>query len=159
MIFLLNETHQRSIHTAAFTALALAALTLAGSGAGIAYAQTQVQTAAPTPPSGPRVWITPPPGNALRGLALYEKTCTACHSVDEHKIGPAHRGVVGRRVGSAPGYKYSDGMANSRLRWTPQSLNAWLTYPEDLVTGQRMNTEVENEQDRADLIAYLMTLK
>ncbi len=108
---------------------------------------------------GARVWVTPAPGDASRGKALYEQTCISCHSIDAHKIGPAHRGVFGRRAGSAEGYKYSAVMANSRFRWTAQSLNAWLTYPEDLIAGQRMNVEVEKEQDRADLIAYLMTLK
>lgn len=108
---------------------------------------------------GGRIWVTPPPGDATRGKALYDQTCTACHSVDAHKIGPAHKGVFGRRAGSAAGYAYSEVLANSRFRWTAQSLNAWLAYPDDLIAGQRMNVEVENEQDRADLIAYLMTLK
>jgi len=134
-----------------------AALTLLGLMPGtVVFSQTP-NTASPT--TAPRVWVTPPPGDALRGKALYEQTCTACHSVDVHKVGPAHKGVFGRRAGGAEGYKYSDVMANSRLRWTAQSLNAWLAYPEDLIAGQRMNVEVEKEQDRADLIAYLMTLK
>ena len=67
--------------------------------------------------------------------------------------------MVGRRVGSLPGYKYSDELARSRLRWTPQTLNAWLEDPEELIAGQRMGFQVENPQERADLIAYLLTLK
>ncbi|MGE0496496.1 MAG: cytochrome c family protein [Ramlibacter sp.] len=110
-------------------------------------------------PAAPRVWITPPPGDVARGRALYEARCVACHSVDSHKIGPAHRGVLGRRVGSAPGYRYSDELAASRLRWTPQTLNAWLTDPEDLVPGQRMGFQVDDAQERADLIAWLATLR
>ena len=94
-----------------------------------------------------------------RGAALYQTHCTACHAVDSNKIGPAHRGVVGRRVGSLRGYKYSDELARSRLRWTPQTLNAWLEDPEELVPGQRMGFQVESAQERADLIAYLTTLK
>ena len=106
-----------------------------------------------------REWRTPPPGDVQRGLVLYQQRCTACHAVDSNKIGPAHRGVVGRRVGSLPGYKYSDELARSRLRWTPQTLNAWLEDPEELVAGQRMGFQVDNAQERADLIAYLLTLK
>jgi cytochrome c len=109
--------------------------------------------------SAPRVWITPPPGDVQRGAALYQERCTACHAVDSNQFGPAHRGVMGRRVGSLPGYKYSDEVAQSRLRWTPQTLNAWLTDPEDLVAGQRMGFQVDDLQERADLIAYLATLK
>ena len=107
----------------------------------------------------PRQWLNPLPGDALKGAALYQQHCTACHAIDSNKIGPAHRGVVGRRVGSLPGYKYSDELARSRLRWTPQTLNAWLEDPEELVAGQRMGFQVENPQERADLIAYLVTLK
>ena len=106
-----------------------------------------------------REWVYPPPGDAKTGAALYQQHCTACHAIDSNKIGPAHRGVVGRRVGSLPGYKYSAELAASRLRWTPQTLNKWLGDPEDLVNGQRMGFLIESEQERADLIAYLVTLK
>jgi len=122
--------------------------------AGMGLAQAQPAAAAPA-----RVWVTPPPGNAVRGQALYAAQCTACHSVDAHKTGPAHRGVFGRRVGSAPGYTYSDELAASRLRWTAQTLNAWLADPEDLVPGQRMGVQVDDAQERADLIAWLATLR
>lgn len=110
-------------------------------------------------PAPAREWVNPPPGDAQKGAALYQQHCTACHAVDSNKIGPAHRGVVGRRVGSLPGYKYSSELAASRLRWTPQTLNKWLGDPEELVNGQRMGFLIESEQERADLIAYLATLK
>ncbi len=123
-------------------------------------AQTQPPQAATAAASAlPREWHTPPAGDVGRGLALYQARCTACHAVDSNNIGPAHRGVVGRRIGSLPGYKYSDELARSRLRWTPQTLNAWLEDPEELVAGQRMGFQVDHPQDRADLIAYLLTLK
>lgn len=109
--------------------------------------------------SGAREWVNPPPGDAINGATLYQQHCTACHAVDSNKIGPAHRGVVGRRVGSLPGYKYSTELAASRLRWTPQTLNKWLGDPEELVSGQRMGFSIDSQQERADLIAYLITLK
>lgn len=109
--------------------------------------------------AGPRQWQTPPAGDALKGQALYAARCTACHAVDSNKVGPAHRGVMGRRVGSLKGYRYSDELAQSRLRWTPQTLNAWLQDPEELVPGQRMGFQVDDLQERADLIAWLATLK
>lgn len=109
--------------------------------------------------SGARDWVTPQPGDVVRGAALYQSQCTACHAVDSHQTGPAHRGVLGRRLGSAPGYTYSPELARSRLRWTPQTLNVWLEDPEALVAGQRMGFQVDDAQQRADLIAYLATLK
>ena len=109
--------------------------------------------------TAPRVWVTPPPGDVVRGAALYQAQCTSCHAVDRNLTGPAHRGVMGRRVGSLSGYTYSVELARSRLRWTPQTLNVWLEDPEELVVGQRMGFQVDSVQERADLIAYLATLK
>jgi len=106
-----------------------------------------------------REWRTPPPGDIQRGAALYETRCTSCHAVDRNGIGPAHRGVMGRRVGSLRGYSYSTELAQSRLRWTAQTLDAWLEDPEELVAGQRMGFQVDDVQERADLIAFLATLK
>lgn len=100
-----------------------------------------------------------PPGNGDRGQTLYESRCVACHSVDAHRVGPLHRGVVGRRAGGAPGYDYSEALARSRQVWTAQALNAWLSNPEALIPGQRMGYQVENAQDRADIVAYLARLK
>ena len=122
--------------------------------ASLTLAQTSVIESA-----GAREWITPMVGDVTRGSVLYQGNCTACHAVDSNKIGPAHRGVMGRRVGSLAGYQYSRELAQSRLRWTPQTLNAWLEDPEQLVKGQRMGFQVDSAQERADLIAYLATLK
>ena len=119
-----------------------------------ALAQTVAEGAAAA-----HTWINPPAGNVLQGAVLYQARCTACHAIDSNKIGPAHRGVMGRRVGSLAGYKYSNELAQSRLRWTPQTLNAWLEDPEELIKGQRMGFQVDNPQDRADLIAWLATQK
>jgi cytochrome c len=129
---------------------------------GLQFSAAQAIAQAPAAVNGPvqgREWVSPAAGDVQRGAALYQARCTACHNVDSNKIGPAHRGVMGRRVGSLPGYKYSDELGRSRLRWTPQTLNAWLEDPEDLVPGQRMGFQVENAQERADLISYLATLK
>ncbi|MCA0213683.1 MAG: c-type cytochrome [Proteobacteria bacterium] len=92
----------------------------------VAFAGAAVNQVAAQAPAPARVWVTPAAGDADRGRALYAAQCTSCHAVDAHKTGPAHRGVMGRRVGSAPGYRYSDELAASRLRWTAQTLNAWL---------------------------------
>ena len=140
--------------------LVTAALLVVACGLVAGTARAQPATAQ-TPAAGavPRVWTSPVAGDVLRGAALYQTSCTACHAIDSNKVGPAHRGVVGRRVGSLPGYRYSDELARSRLRWTPQTLNLWLEDPEGLVAGQRMGFQVESAQQRADWIAYLATLK
>lgn len=35
------------------------------------------------------------------GRALYDKHCAGCHAVDANRVGPAHRGVFGRKAGLA----------------------------------------------------------
>lgn len=98
-------------------------------------------------------------GSAARGKTLYESRCSACHSVDENRVGPMHKGVLGRMSGSVPGYDYSPALAQSHFIWTREKLLLWLKNPEGLVPGQKMNYQVDDAQDRADLVAYLATLK
>ena len=94
-------------------------------------------------------------GDARHGQELYESRCIACHSVDNSRVGPAHRGVFGRKAGSAVGYEYSPAVKKSKIVWNEQSLDKWLTNPENLIPGQKMGFSVSEAADRADLIAYL----
>jgi len=98
-------------------------------------------------------------GDPARGARLYDERCSACHALDEDRIGPHHRGVVGRKAGAVAGYDYSAALAGANFIWTATSLDAWLADPQALVPGQRMEANVPDPQDRADLIAYLTTLK
>ena len=102
---------------------------------------------------------TPRPGDALRGQVAYESRCGACHAPQADRVGPRHAGIVGRRAGSREGYSYSAALARSELRWTPANLERWLADPEALVPGQRMGFRVDDAQTRADIVAYLATLK
>lgn len=98
-------------------------------------------------------------GSALRGKEIYEARCSACHSVDAHRVGPMHWGVLGRKAGSAPGYDYSEALSKSRIIWTRETLMAWLTSPEALIPGQKMGYQMDSANDREDVVAYLATLK
>src|SRR4051812_10778708 len=71
-----------------------------------------------------------PVGSAARGKELYESRCTACHSLDHSRIGPAHRGVFGRHAGEVAGFDYSKALRSARVTWTGRSLDRWLTDPE-----------------------------
>ena len=97
-------------------------------------------------------------GDRARGKDLYETYCTTCHSVDANKVGPAHRGVFGRKAGSAPGYSYSTAVASSGVVWNDETLARWLTDPEKLIPGQKMGYSVSDPKEREDLVAYLKTL-
>jgi cytochrome c len=94
-------------------------------------------------------------GDAAHGKELYESRCGGCHSLDANRVGPAHRGVYGRTAGTAPNFGYSTAVKNSGVVWGEKTLDAWLTNPQALIPGQRMNFRVATVEDRADIIAYL----
>ena len=94
-------------------------------------------------------------GDAARGATVYESLCAGCHALDENRFGPAHRGVFGRKAGSARDYDYSSALASSRVVWSEETLDRWLTNPEKFIAGQKMSVSVANEADRRDVIAYL----
>jgi cytochrome c len=96
--------------------------------------------------------------SAERGLSIYTAKCSACHSVDEHRVGPAHAGVLGRRAGKAKDYEYSEALSKSKIVWNKTTLQAWLTDPEKVIPGQRMGYRLSLPQERADVVAYLATL-
>lgn len=94
-------------------------------------------------------------GDAEQGQLLYMAKCTACHSLDHSRIGPAHRGVYGRKAAQVAGFDYSAALRESHIIWNAKSLDRWLTNPEKLVPGQKMGYSVPAGKDRADIIAFL----
>jgi cytochrome c len=96
--------------------------------------------------------------DAAHGEEIYNSRCIACHSPDANRVGPKHRGVVGRAAGTVPDFNYSKALKSSGVVWTEETLDKWLTNPQALIPGQRMNFKVNDPTDRADLIAYLETL-
>ncbi|MFY3385585.1 c-type cytochrome [Paracidovorax sp. MALMAid1276] len=97
--------------------------------------------------------------SAARGITVYAARCSGCHSEDAHRVGPLHRGVLGRRAGALPNYDYSPALRDSKLLWTRATLTAWLADPEAVIPGQGMDYQLEDARERADVVAYLATLK
>ena len=100
-------------------------------------------------------------GDPARGAEVW-KLCTGCHSVGEgakHRVGPHLNDLFGRPAASIEGYRYSRAMERAGadgLKWTPDSLNAYVENPRLLVTGTRMAFPgIADPQDRTDLLAYL----
>lgn len=103
-------------------------------------------------------------GDAAKGETVAKK-CIACHSVKDAKsrVGPSLVGVVGRAVGSVEGFKYSASMkeyAATAGAWDEAKLNAYLENPKAVVPkGSMAFAGIKDATERADLIAYLATLK
>ena len=45
--------------------------------------------------------------DAAHGEEIYNSRCIACHSPDANRVGPKHRGVIGRTAGTVPDFNYS----------------------------------------------------
>jgi len=95
--------------------------------------------------------------DTARGEQLYQERCGACHSLDEHGAGPKHRGLIGRRAGTQPGFDYSTALIASKIVWSPQTLERWIADPNALVPGNEMIVQLANDPaDRAAIVAYLV---
>lgn len=73
--------------------------------------------------------------------------------------GPAMAGVYERSVASLPGYDYSAALKKLGGTWTESRLDAWLKDPAAFAPGSAMPQGTPDPQQRADIIAFLKTLK
>ncbi|MDB5658416.1 MAG: cytochrome c family protein [Cypionkella sp.] len=96
----------------------------------------------------------------VKGEVVFKK-CAACHKVDgTNGTGPHLNGVVGRPRGSVEGFAYSEAMASDNTPWTPELLDPFIHNPKADVPGTKMGfAGLPKVQDRADVIAYLATMK
>ena len=78
--------------------------------------------------------------------------------MDANRIGPLHRGVVGRQVASVKDFSYSPALKAVTGAWTPQRLDAWLTNPQAVAPGTTMYFMVDDAAQRAAIIAYLKSV-
>jgi cytochrome c len=98
--------------------------------------------------------------DAAAGATVFHQ-CTACHTIKPGQAGvaaPNLYGVVGRKAAST-GFAYSSALKASKLTWDKATLNTFLKAPQKLVPGTRMVIAVADDTQRANLIAYLATLK
>ena len=101
-------------------------------------------------------------GDAAKGKIVFQR-CAICHRVEKdggNGLGPNLFGVAGRKAGAVANFSYSVALKNSGLTWTQDKLIAWVAHPSGLVPGNRMAfAGLPDPQDRADVVAYLATLK
>ncbi|MFM7347784.1 MAG: c-type cytochrome [Tagaea sp.] len=97
------------------------------------------------------------------GEQAFRRLCAACHIVTaegRRGVGPSLFGIVGRKSGTVEGFRYSAANQNANLVWTPEVLDKYLTNPREMVPGTTMAfAGIRNEAERANVVAYLQTLK
>lgn len=106
--------------------------------------------------SGPDFATLLAAADAAQGEKVFGK-CKACHKLDgTDGTGPHLNGVVGRDVGSVPGFGYSDGMLAVEGNWDPEHIATFLADPKGVVPGTKMSfAGLPKAEDRANLVAYL----
>ena len=97
-------------------------------------------------------------GSIEHGQKVFKK-CSACHVVakgGKNKIGPALYGILGKKSGSASGYKYSKALAAHGKVWSYKEMNGFLIKPAAHIKGTKMAfAGLKNEKDRASVILFM----
>lgn len=98
--------------------------------------------------------------DAVAGKKVFAQ-CSVCHSIDgTNGVGPTLQGIVGSKAGEVPGFRFSRAMKASNIMWDDKSLDAYVADPQKTIPGNVMPfSGLADAKERADLIAYLKTLK
>jgi cytochrome c len=102
----------------------------------------------------------------VKGEAIFKKVCTLCHNGDKggpNKVGPNLWGIVDGPAAHKADFSYSDAMLQrkaSGIPWNEEQLYRYLYAPKQYVVGTKMSfAGIKDDAERADLVAYLNTLK
>jgi cytochrome c len=101
-------------------------------------------------------------GDPTAGRMVFNSTCAICHSVVQGKngLGPTLFDIVGHKAGQVKGFQYTAANKKADLTWDEATLDKYLQSPSTLIPGTTMTVPgVKDDVKRADLIAYLATLK
>jgi len=109
-------------------------------------------------------------GDAAAGEKVFAR-CKSCHTAERggpHRVGPNLFGVVDRTCGGTDFPRYSAGMkacTEKKVTWDATQLSSYIVdaskFLETLTgkKGQGMTPQKLNDQQLADIIAYLSSLK
>jgi len=105
----------------------------------------------------------PPGGDAAAGKIAFDKKCMTCHTPDKggaNKVGPNLFGIHGNKQAHLAGFAYSTNMQAKGGTWDDAALNEFLWKPATYIKQTKMAfAGLSNDKERADVIAYLTSLK
>lgn len=92
------------------------------------------------------------------GAAVFRK-CASCHTIEsggKNGTGPNLHNIVGRQVGHADGFKYSESILALGGNWDYVKLEDYIENPKRLVPKGTMSfVGLKKAKERADLIKFL----
>jgi cytochrome c len=99
-----------------------------------------------------------------KGEAGFVRQCAICHTIDkggDHRLGPNLFGIVGRRAGTAPGFKYTNAFRTiATFDWSEGLLGPWIALPAVMIPGTAMGVfPGVSDRDKDDIVAYLAAQK
>ena len=99
------------------------------------------------------------PDSELRREALaYSWHCQQCHSLNgAAHIGPPLDTVIGRTVGAAPDYAYSEALSGQREHWTASRLRRFLEDPQGMYPGTAMPRPDAPDESLDRIVAFLQS--
>jgi len=107
--------------------------------------------------------IAGPKPDPEKGKATFAVMCSVCHSTQVSGgpiVGPNLLGVVGRKAGSQPEFtQYTEALKAYGVTWSVKTLDKFLINPSVSVPGTAMPMFIPDNKTRADVVAYLATLK
>lgn len=90
------------------------------------------------------------------------KQCQSCHTFakgEPNRVGPNLYNIVDEPRGEGRGFNFSQAMKSKGGKWTFEELNKFLKDPRGYISGTAMTfAGIKNDQQRADVIAFLDTL-
>lgn len=102
-------------------------------------------------------------GDAAHGQQIFRSQCGVCHQGGDGDgdggQAPSLRGVIGRKVGGDPDFAYTQPLTDAKDKWTEEALANFISDPQKTYPGTAMPIKVSSPDDRADIAAYLATLK
>jgi cytochrome c2 len=100
-------------------------------------------------------------GDPVVGGKRYRASCVGCHGDAKTPAGmaPSLVNIMGRKAGEAAGGVISRASAEANFVWDETTLDQFLASPSEKIHGTLMPIGVKNPRERADLIAYIKTMK
>lgn len=95
------------------------------------------------------------------GKQQFNTSCGVCHSVDPNaavRQGPNLFSVYGRKVGSVPGFSYSNVLKSGDWIWDESTLDPWIANAQEAHPGAFMAYRQADPQKRRLVINYLKSL-